>query len=132
MTLRLAFAAVVTALLASCTTTGIVSSDPLSQRWVGAEAGKFFAAYGPPAGDEDSGSTSSYVWKGGYKTVRVAAQGQGKAKKKTTTRYLSCTVKLTVNDSYKITSIKAISDRAGLEGAPSWCAQFLDAAPKKA
>ena len=129
MPLRLAFAAVVTARLASCTTTGVVSSDPLSQRWVGAEAGKFFAAYGPPASDEDSGSTSTYVWKGGYKTVRVAAQG--KAKKKTTTRYLSCTVRLTVNDSYKIKSITAISDRAGLDGQPSWCAQFLDAGPKK-
>jgi hypothetical protein len=136
MTLRLVFAAAMTALLASCTTTASLSGDALSARWVGREAGKFFAAYGPPQSDENSGSTSTYIWKGGYKTVRSPAQykGEGKNRKlvaRAGARYLSCSVRLTVSDSYTIKSITKISDRPGSEGGASWCEEVLDAAPKK-
>ena len=84
--------------LAGCSTASISSAgDPLSSRWVGQEAGKFFAAYGPPASD-DGGTT--YVWRGGYKKARIDAQysGEGKNKKlvsRARTAYLVCQVKLT-------------------------------------
>ena len=119
--------------LAGCSTTASLSTDPLSSRWVGTEAGKFFAAYGPPAADEGGGSSTTYLWRGGYKTRTVPAQysGSGKGRKlvsRARTEYLSCKVRLTVNASYSITAITPINDRPGLNGGPSWCAEFLDAA----
>lgn len=118
--------------LAGCSTVS-VSNDPLSARWVGQEAGKFFAAYGPPASDQESGSVTTYVWRGGYKTARIPAQykGEGKDKKlvsKARTAYLVCQVKLVVDDSYKITSITTMVDRPAPDGGASWCEKTLDAA----
>ncbi|MDO6962935.1 hypothetical protein [Rhizobium alvei] len=120
-------------LLAGCSTTGALSTDALSKRWVGKEAGKFFAAYGPPIADTESGSSSTYNWKGGYKTRRTPAQyeGEGKARKlvaRARTDYLVCHVKLTVDSNYTITSITRITDKAGVKGGPTWCEEFLDAA----
>jgi hypothetical protein len=110
-----------------------MSDDPLSVRWVGKEAGKFFAAYGPPASDTESGSATTYVWRGGYKTARIPAQykGEGKDKKlvsKARTAYLVCQVKLVVDGNYKITSINTMVDRPSPDGGASWCEKTLDAA----
>jgi hypothetical protein len=119
--------------LAGCTTTASLSGDALSSRWVGTEAGKFFAAYGPPVSDEQSGSTTTYVWRGGYKTKRSPAvyKGEGKSRKlvaRARTDYLVCQVKLTVGADYMIKSISKTSDRASPDGGASWCEQTLDAA----
>ncbi|MBL0370924.1 hypothetical protein JJB09_02685 [Rhizobium sp. KVB221] len=134
MNLRSLFLAGMALTLAGCTTTASLSTDPLSARWVGTEAGKFFAAYGPPVSDEETGSSTTYVWRGGYKTVRIPAQyeGEGKSRKRVAsarTQYLSCTVKLTVGENYMIRSITKIVDKqTGAKGEPTWCEQFLDAA----
>ena len=114
--------------LAGCSTVSM-SNDPLSARWVGQEAGKFFAAYGPPASD-DGGTT--YVWRGGYKTARIPAQytGEGKDRKlvsKARTAYLVCQVRLNVGDDYRINSITAMVDRPDPDGGASWCERTLDA-----
>lgn len=119
--------------LAGCSTTVSLKNDPLSARWVGQEAGKFFAAYGPPASDEEAGSVTNYVWRGGYKTARIPAQydGEGKNRKllsKARTAYLVCQVKLVVGDDYRIRSITTMVDRPAPDGGPSWCQQTLDAA----
>lgn len=119
--------------LTGCTTTASLSTDPLSARWVGKEAGKFFAAYGPPVSDEESGSTTTYVWKGGYKTRKVPARykGEGKDRKlieRARSQYLVCQVKLTVGSDYMIKSITKVVDKAGIDGGPTWCEEFLDAA----
>lgn len=119
--------------LASCTTTASMSGDALSARWVGKDAGKFFAAYGPPTGDDDSASATVYNWKGGYKTRRTPAQytGTGKNKKlvaRARSEYLVCQVKITTGSDYKIRSITRILDKPGVAGGPSWCEEFLDAA----
>ena len=119
--------------LAGCTTTAGLSGDPLSARWVGTEAGKFFAAYGPPVSDEVSGSTTTYVWRGGYKTRRTPAQyeGEGKSKKliaRAKTEYLACQVRLKVGEDYMIRTITKVVDKAGAKDGPTWCEQVLDAA----
>lgn len=118
--------------VAGCTTSAGLSGDPLSARWVGTEAGKFFAAYGPPVSDEASGSSTTYVWRGGYKTRRTPAQyeGEGKGKKliaRAKTEYLVCQVRLTVGDDYMIRSITKVIDKPGSKGGPTWCEQVLDA-----
>lgn len=118
--------------LAGCSTVS-VSNDPLSARWVGQEAGKFFAAYGPPASDEAGASSTTYVWRGGYKTARIPAQysGEGKGRKlvsKARTAYLVCQVKLIVGDDYRIRSITTMADRPSPDGGASWCEKTLDAA----
>ena len=118
--------------LAGCSTVSI-SNDPLSARWVGQEAGKFFAAYGPPASDEAGATSTTYVWRGGYKTARIPAQysGEGKDRKlvsKARTAYLVCQVRLVVGDDYRINSITKMVDRPDPDGGPSWCARTLDAA----
>ena len=119
--------------IAGCTTTASLSGDPLSARWVGTEAGKFFAAYGPPASDEESGSSTTYIWRGGYKTRRTQAEysGEGKGRKlvaKARKEYLVCQVRLNVGSDYMIKSITKIIDKPGVDGGPSWCEQTLDAA----
>lgn len=119
--------------VAGCTTTASLSGDPLSARWVGTEAGKFFAAYGPPVSDEETGSVTTYVWRGGYKTRRTPAQytGEGKGRKlvaRARTEYLVCQVKLTVGENYMIKSITRTVDKPGVDGGPTWCEQTLDAA----
>ena len=118
--------------LAGCTTVSL-SNDPLSARWVGQEAGKFFAAYGPPTSDEEGASSTTYVWRGGYKTARMPAQysGEGKKRKlvaKARTTYLVCQVKLTVGEDYRIRSITPMVDRPDPDGGASWCVRTLDAA----
>jgi hypothetical protein len=133
MNVRTLFIAATALVLAGCTTTASLSGDPLSARWVGTEAGKFFAAYGPPTSDEESGSTTTYVWRGGYKTRRTPAQykGEGKSRKlvaRATTSYLVCQVRLTVGSDYMIKSITALTDKPGTAGGPTWCQQTLDAA----
>jgi hypothetical protein len=119
--------------LASCSTTAALSGDPLSSRWVGTEAGKFFAAYGPPVDDVESGSTTIYNWRGGYRTRKSPAEytGEGKNKKlkaRAKTEYLVCQVKLVVGSDYMIKSITRTVDKAGTKGGPTWCEQTLDAA----
>lgn len=133
MNLRTLLIAGMALTVAGCTTTATLSSDPLSSRWVGTEAGKFFAAYGPPTSDEESGATTTYVWRGGYKTRRTPAQykGEGKDRKlvaRARTDYLVCQVRLTVGSDYMIKSITKIVDKQGVDGGPTWCEQFLDAA----
>jgi hypothetical protein len=132
MNVRILMIAGMAMTMAGCTTTS-TSGDALSARWVGKEAGTFFAAYGPPVSDEDSGSTTVYNWRGGYKTERIAAEykGEGKDRKmvsRARTNYLVCQVKLTVGEDYKIKSITRLVDKPGQKGGPSWCERFLDAA----
>lgn len=120
--------------LAGCTTTGGGSPrNALEEAWNGKSAGKFFAAFGPPISDTGEGSTTEYTWRGGYKNLRVPAQyAEGKDGKKgkriaaAQTRYLSCTVKLKVDETYTIRSITPIADRRGVNG-PSYCTEFLTA-----
>jgi hypothetical protein len=119
--------------VSGCTTTASLSGDPLSKRWVGTEAGKFFAAYGPPVSDEESGSSTTYVWRGGYKTRRMPAQYEGEGKKRklvarARSEYLVCQVRLVVGSDYMIKSITKIVDKPGQDGGPTWCEQKLDAA----
>lgn len=119
--------------VAGCTTTASLSGDALSARWVGTEAGKFFAAYGPPVSDEESGSTTTYVWRGGYRTRKTPAQykGEGKHRKliaRAHNEYLVCQVRVVVGSDYMIKSITRIVDKPGADGGPTWCEQTLDAA----
>lgn len=123
--------------LAGCTTTGGIASNPLEARWNGKSAGTFFAAYGPPISDVETGSSTVYTWRGAYKTVRVPAKAEsdkgekGKKAKRTAARtlYLRCEARVTVGQDYLIRSIQAIGDRPGVNG-PSYCAEALDAAQK--
>lgn len=117
--------------LAGCTTTGGAPRNAVESAWNGKSAGIFFAQFGPPASDTGEGGMTEYTWKGGYKTVRVPAKyaegekgKKGKRLSAAQTRYLSCTVKLSVDESYTIRKITTVADRPGLEG-PSYCAEFL-------
>ena len=133
MKLRTALLTALGLALAGCSTASIsVSNDPLSARWVGQEAGKFFAAYGPPTSDDEGASSTTYVWRGGYKKAKVAAQysGEGKDRKLVSgarTAYLVCQVKLIVGEDYRIRSITTMVDRADPDGGASWCEKTLDA-----
>lgn len=101
----------VTALTLTACTTAAVPSNPLQARWNGKGADVFFAAYGPPLSDQpSSGGATLYSWRGGF------ARGK------------SCTVELTVSKTYRITSIRAISDRVDPKGGPTHCERTLDAA----
>lgn len=128
MKFRIALPTALGLALAGCSTVSM-SNDPLSSRWVGQEAGKFFAAYGPPASDDGG---TNYVWRGGYKKARIEAQysGEGKDRKlvsKARTAYLVCQVKLSVGDDYRIRSITTMVDRTDPDGGASWCEKTLDA-----
>jgi len=134
MNFRFAPLAVLCLSLAACTTTGGMG-NPLSARWVGKEAGKFFAAYGPPLSDVDTGSATTFKWRGGYGRTKIPAQyakdadgKKGKLIARARTEYQVCEVELTVNASYTITSIRAVVDKPGINGGPSRCTAFLDAA----
>lgn len=120
--------------LSACTTTNTPSlsvKNPVETRWVGQSAGVFFAKFGPPLSDVDSGSTTTFNWRGGYKTAKIPAKVEagkdGKPGRQTAsarTAYLSCTVQLVVDSDYKIRSVRTVSDRPGVNG-PSYCAEFL-------
>lgn len=119
--------------LSACTTTtpSLSPKNAVETRWVGQSAGVFFAKYGPPLSDVDSGGTTTYNWRGGYKTAKIPAKFEegkdGKRGRQTSsarTSYLSCTVQITVGSDYKIRSIRTVSDRPGVNG-PSYCAEFL-------
>lgn len=108
MRLRNAFLSVCAVALTACTTT--VPSNPLQARWNGKGADTFFAAYGPPISDEAGpGGSALYKWRGGFSRGR------------------SCTVELNVDKDYKITRIRAVSDRTDPKGGPSHCEKTLDA-----
>ncbi|KQQ58476.1 MULTISPECIES: hypothetical protein [Rhizobium/Agrobacterium group] len=121
--------------LSACTTTApsLSPKSAVETRWVGQSAGVFFAKFGPPLSDVDTGDTTTYNWRGGYKTAKVPAKfEEGKDGKRgrqispARTSYLSCTVQLVVGGDYKIRSIRTVSDRPGVNG-PSYCAEFLAA-----
>jgi hypothetical protein len=109
MRFRFAILATIAAALSACTTAS-TPSNPLQARWNGKQAGTFFAAYGPPISDRaGSGGATLYTWRGGF------------------TRGRSCTVELTVSEDYKITTIRAVTDRVDPKGGPSHCERTLDA-----
>ncbi|WP_283195149.1 hypothetical protein [Rhizobium sp. AN80A] len=130
MKLRTFAAAGLAIALAGCTTIP-TAADPISSRWVGQSAGKFFAAYGPPLTDADTGSGNVYTWKGGYKTVNVPAKyadgtegKRGKQIAPARKQYLRCQVEITTNADYTIRTIRVSGDIPGVNG-PSYCAEFL-------
>lgn len=109
MKFRLAIVAVSAAFFSACTTASI-TSNPLQARWNGKSAGSFFAAYGPPISDSGGAlGATQYTWRGGFRGGRP------------------CVVELTVDKSYSITSIRAVSDRVDPKGGPSHCEKTLDA-----
>ncbi|WP_377295368.1 hypothetical protein [Rhizobium sp. SG2393] len=118
--------------LAGCTTTGGAGSgNAVDAKWLGKPAGGFFAAYGPPVSDVESGSSTVYSWKGGYKTRRIPAEyaktTDGKRGKQTAparTVYLSCSVQITTDADYIIRSIRILGDRK-TDSGPSYCEEFL-------
>ncbi|OHV85621.1 hypothetical protein [Ensifer sp. LCM 4579] len=134
MNLRLMTAAGLALVIAGCTTTTGVARNAVEKRWLGQSAGPFFAEFGPPMSDVESGSDTVYSWKGGYKTRKVPAEyrktADGKRGERISaarTEYLSCSVQLTVSPDYVIRSIRVIGDRKR-EGGPSWCEEFLGGA----
>ncbi|MGO4618580.1 hypothetical protein AB4Z34_01500 [Ensifer sp. 2YAB10] len=134
MNFRMMTVAGLALVLAGCTTTGTgISRNAVEARWLGQPAGGFFAQYGPPISDVESGSSTVYSWKGGYKTRKVPAQYEttkdgkrGKRIASARTEYLSCSVQLTVSSDYVIRSIRIAGDHKRAEG-PSWCEEFLGA-----
>ncbi|PZM17267.1 hypothetical protein [Rhizobium tubonense] len=118
--------------LAGCNTISIPSmpaSDPVSARWVGQSAGRFFASYGPPISDHDDGGGRVYNWRGGYKTVKVAADDK-KGKTAGGKVHLSCKADITTSSDYVIRSIHILGDMPGTTGS-SYCAELL-APPEQA
>lgn len=111
--------------LAGCTTVGgmptVAKKNAVETRWEGKPAGQFFAKFGPPINDVQSGSSTVYSWRGGYKTLKIASEG---SKKATRTQYLSCQVDLTVSSDYVIQGVKIVADRQ-LDGGKTWCEEFL-------
>jgi len=125
--------------LSACTTStggstpSFTQKSPVETRWVGQSAGIFFAKFGPPLSDTETGSSTVYNWRGGYKKATIPAKfEEGKDGKKgrqispARTASLSCTVQLVVSSDYTITSVRTVSDRPGVNG-PSYCAEFLAA-----
>ncbi|MDK1488852.1 hypothetical protein QN219_02100 [Sinorhizobium sp. 7-81] len=117
--------------LAGCTTTSVVARNAVETRWLGKPAGTFFAQFGPPIADVETGDDTVYSWKGGYKTRKIPAEyekaADGKRGKRISaarTEYLSCSVQLTVSSDYVIRSIRLVGDRKRANG-PSWCEEFL-------
>ena len=125
--------------LSACTTStggstpSFTQKSPVETRWVGQSAGVFFAKFGPPQSDTETGSSTVYNWRGGYRKATIPARfEEGKDGKKgrqispARTASLSCTVQLVVSSNYTITSVRTVSDRPGING-PSYCAEFLAA-----
>jgi hypothetical protein len=131
MNIRMTSAAALMLALAGCTTIPSIpamKADPVADRWVGKSAGGFFAAYGPPISDHDEGGGRVYNWRGGYKTVHVAARAadgkKGKPAAGARTLYLSCKADIETDSSYVIRSIHILGDMPGVTG-PSYCAELL-------
>jgi hypothetical protein len=132
MNIRITSAAGLMLALAGCTTIpsmpSMSASNPVSERWVGQSAGRFFAAYGPPISDHDEGGGRVYNWRGGYKTIKVAAHSADSAKKGKATGghslYLSCKADIETDSSYVIRSIHILGDMPSPTG-PSYCAELL-------
>jgi len=119
--------------LGGCTTAAI-KTNAIETRWNGQQAGVFFAKFGPPVADQPTGASTVYTWRGGYKTRTVPAKyAEGKGGKKgailspARTEYLRCEVQLTTSPDYVIRSVRTIVDKPGLNGAPSYCEEFLTA-----
>ena len=125
--------------LSACTTSTGVSAptyahkSPVETRWDGQSASIFIAKFGPPLSDTETGSSTVYNWRGGYKKATIPAKfEEGKDGKKgrqispARSASLSCTVQLVVSSDYKITAVRTVSDRPGVNG-PSYCAEFLAA-----
>lgn len=75
--------------LSACTTAtdgstpSFTQKSPVETRWVGQSAGIFFAKFGPPLSDTESGSSTVYNWRGGYKKATIPAKfEEGKDGKK--------------------------------------------------
>ncbi len=131
MNIRLfAFSGALVALTTVLALEPAAASSKLSSRWVGQEAGTFFAAYGPPTGDMAQGSKTIYQWRGGYSSRKVAAikDKKGKITARARKDRLVCAVKLTVDSRYQIDKIDVVVDKPGIKGSPTWCEQYLDAA----
>lgn len=130
MNIRITSAAGLMLALAGCTTIpsmpSMSASNPAADRWVGQSAGRFFAAYGPPISDHDEGGGRVYNWRGGYKTVKVAARSADGAKKATAGRtlHLSCKADIETDSSYVIRSVHILGDMPSATG-PSYCAELL-------
>jgi hypothetical protein len=112
--------------LAGCTTVAemptVTKKNAVETRWEGKPAGQFFAKFGPPINDVQSGSSTVYTWRGGFKTRRIGGDAaKGKAAR---TQYLSCQVDLNVSSDYVIQGVKIVADRQ-LDGGKSWCEEFL-------
>ncbi len=66
--------------LSACTTStdgstpSFTQKSPVETRWVGQSAGIFFAKFGPPLSDTESGSSTVYNWRGGYKKATIPAK----------------------------------------------------------
>lgn len=130
MNFRLMTVAGLALALAGCTITG-PARNAVESRWNGQPAGTFFAQFGPPQSDVESGDMTVYSWRGGYKKRTVPAQyAEGKDGKKgkkiasARTEFLSCSVQLTVSSDYVIRSVHVVGDRKTSTG-PSWCDEFL-------
>jgi hypothetical protein len=130
MTLRVIAAAGLALALAGCTTIA-PQQNAVEARWNGQPAGIFFAQFGPPTGDVQSGSDTVYSWKGGYRNRKVPATyatkadgSRGKQTAPARTEYLSCAVQLVVSSDYVIRSVRIVGDRKQ-PGGPSWCEQVL-------
>jgi len=82
---------------------------------------------GTRAGRMLEGGNRVYTWRGGYKTVTVAAK---KGAKKGSKLYLSCKADIVTNQSYVIRSVHILGDQPGVNGS-SYCAELL-APPEKA
>jgi hypothetical protein len=101
--------------LCACTTTPGIAANPIEARWVGRSAGEFFAKYAPPTSDIESGSSTIYSWRGGYKRIKLA-NGRSAS--------VSCGAQITVSQDYTIRDIKIVADRPGTNG-PSYCEELL-------
>ncbi|MCX8998547.1 hypothetical protein NOF55_15650 [Rhizobiaceae bacterium BDR2-2] len=108
------------------------AQNGIEKRWNGQQAGAFFAKFGPPVTDQQIGASTIYTWRGGYRTRTVQAryaEGSGGRRgallSPARTEYLRCEVQLTVSPDYVIRSVRTIIDKPGVNGAPSYCEEFL-------
>jgi hypothetical protein len=143
MKLRTISAAGLMLALAGCNTISMPAmptTNPVSARWVGQSAGRFFASYGPPISDHDDGGGRVYNWRGGYKTVKISGEDAKKgrsaggrlhlagdaAKGKAAGGHLrlSCKADITTSSDYVIRSIHITGDMpSGTSG--SYCTELL-------